>query len=117
MADISEYRSRVEDILQSFGGLYDFDDILYAIGDGKMQSFTDGSAWIVTQISNYPRKRVLEILIAVGDMYGVLKLQPEVMAFARENQCDMAYTVARLGWAGKMTPGWERRASVFVRDL
>lgn len=117
MVDFSSYQRRVEEMLEAFGGLYDFHDILHAIQDGEMQSFTDGVTWIVTRIANYPRKKVLEILVAVGDYQGVLSLQPEVVAFAKEQQCDILWTIARVGWEGKMTPGWERSASVYVRAL
>jgi hypothetical protein len=117
MAELTDLRERIDDMLAAFGGLYTLDDILQAIDDGEMQSFTDGSTWIVTQIANYPRKRVLEVLIAVGDMASVLKLQPVVVDFAKSNQCDMISTIARLGWEGQMTPGWKRSASVYVRTL
>lgn len=110
-------RHRVELMLQAFGGLYDFEDILTAIENGEMQSFTDGDTWIVTRISTYPRKRVMEILVAVGDYEGVLRLQPEVVALAREHQCDILWTIARSGWERLMTPGWDKTAAVYVRAL
>ena len=50
------------------GGLYTLHDILTAIAEGKMQSFVEGDTWAITKIAVFPRARLLEIMIVVGDL-------------------------------------------------
>ena len=50
------------------GGFYTLNDILTSIAEGKMQSFMEGDSWAVTKIVNFPRARLLEIMVALGNL-------------------------------------------------
>lgn len=111
------YRRRVDAALSAGGGLLDFEDLVVAIEKGEMQSFTDGDNWVVTAIRDYPRKKVLEVVMAVGDYNGIVALQPEVVAFAKLHSCEGMLAVGRLGWDGMKTFGWKRTGAVYSRDF
>ncbi len=117
MVDVEEMVRKAEEALEAFGGLYSFGDIREAIDKGEMQSFTDGESWVVTKIDSYPQKRVLNLVLGVGTIEGMLGLQPAIVEFAKEWNCDLMWSVSRNGWENIMTPGWVKSASIYVREI
>lgn len=63
-----------------------------------MQSFAEDDTWIITQIQEYPRRRVLDILYLVGDLDGALNVYNRIIAFARERGCTLIRAQGRAGW-------------------
>lgn len=109
---------RIRRILEDQGDLYSFEDILKGIDTGDFQSFSEGESIVVTRICTFPRRRVLEVVLAVGSLQEIYVLQPLVVAFAKENECELLMaSVGRDGWFDVKTPGWERVASTYIRKL
>ena len=50
LAMMHPYHAKLARVLERMGGLYTVQDILNLIAIGKMQSFTEGDSWAVTQI-------------------------------------------------------------------
>lgn len=108
---------RAEKALKDGGGFYDLPDLLSAIEAGTMQSFSHGESWAVTQLQVYPRKRVCEIVLVVGDTKDLPPLEQQVIQFAREQQCDMVRAIGRFGWHRKRTAGWNTTNAVYARGI
>lgn len=109
---------RIADILKEQGDLYTVDDVFAAVQRGEYQSFSDGDSLVVTSVRQFPRRKALEIILAVGTLEQIYAIQPRVVAFARDNGCEvMLASVGRDGWFGVKTPGWERVASTYLRRL
>src|SRR5690242_375382 len=116
--DVHILKQRIERLLARWGGFYSFDDIVAAVRRGDMQSFANDDAWVVTQICNYPRKTVLNIVLAAGDIDKLREIHSEVIGFAREHGITTLYTTARDGFSADADErGWERVGSVFIKDL
>ena len=60
---IEDRLAQVEKALDRMGNTHSLPDILALIEDGAMQSFAMGPTWAITQILDFPRKRVLEIFM------------------------------------------------------
>ena len=58
------YHVKFAKALARQGDLYTLQDILDRLADGRMQSFAENNSWMITQISNFPRRRVLEVIAA-----------------------------------------------------
>lgn len=112
-------RERVEATLLQFGGFYSFDDILERVMDGRMQSFAHKDSWVVTQISVYPRKRVLDIVLAFGEIDDLELIHSDVIGFARRLGIPMiAAMMGRDGWTPyAKNNGWNRVGSVFFKEV
>ena len=91
------YHAKLEKTLERMGGLYTLEDILERIADGRMQSFTEGNSWMITQIGVYPRRRVLELFATTGDLKD-RAVYDKVLAFAKEMGIDLLVGVGRRGW-------------------
>jgi hypothetical protein len=93
------YQAKLAKALARAGGLYTPSDILERIADGRMQAHVSRETIAVTEISVYPRRRVLTIIILVGDLEEGENLHAQVLAFARKMDCDAIITQGRVGWA------------------
>jgi hypothetical protein len=114
------YHRKLARVLDRMGGLYTLNDILTAIGTGKMQSFAEGNSWAITQISSYPRTKVLEIIAVVGDIDELRILHDRIMVFAAEIGASVIQAYGRKGWiTDAKQRGWrvKSRSFVYQKDM
>jgi hypothetical protein len=110
--------SRLRRILEEQGGLYSLEDLFAEIEAGTMQAFSEGNSTVFTSIREFPRKKVLEIRVAMGTLDEIYKIQPRVVAFAKEQGCELLLAVVgRDGWDKTYTRGWDKIASTWLRRL
>lgn len=111
-------RASVDRTLLNAGGMYDFEDILEAIGNGSMQSHcAESGDWVVTKVVRYPRKLCLEIILAVGTLNGLAAMEPSIVQFAREHSCELLIAWGRVGWEKKKFQGWKKVSSHYLRSV
>ena len=109
------YHRKLQRALDYQGGLYALPDILERIAQGVMQSWVQGNSWAVTQISIYPRRRVLEIVAAVGDLGDCRILHGKILAFASEKNVDLVAAYGRRGWARDADRnGWKIKSESYL---
>lgn len=112
-------KERVDRILKKHGDLYTFDDIVALVREGKMQSFHHGDSWGVVQVLDFPRRRVVEIVLVVGLLEEMQELlETDIIGWAREIGATMVWSTGRNGWSQKAKEhGWKSIAQVFMKDL
>jgi hypothetical protein len=115
--NIHPYQVRIERALELEGGLYMFEDVLTNLQSGLMQSFSEGDSFIVTRITPYPRKTVLEIVLMVGTAEEILACEPRIVEFAKLQGCSAMLGYGRLGWESFMTDGWRKVFSFYLKEL
>ena len=109
------YHRKLARLLDRMGGLYTLHDILTAIAEGKMQSFVEGDTWAITKIAVFPRARLLEILIVVGDLKDCQRLLDRIYQFADENDIGLVQAYGRRGWFNHpLTSGWKIRTKSYL---
>lgn len=111
------YKLEVEEMLLKFGDLYSYDDILEAISTGRMQSFALMDSWAVTQVCEFPKRRVLDIVFVVGDLPTLELLESDVIGFAREQGIDLLTANGRKGFIQEAFDGWKMVSATFIKDL
>lgn len=117
-AHAPDYPRRMEEALARGGHIHNFEDIIEALRSGRMQSLAEGNTWAVTQIQDFPRRRVLDVLYVVGDWPDVLNGYRRLIDLACENDCTLIRAHGRPGW-GKLLAeyGWTQAATVFHKEL
>ena len=113
-------KQKLRKALAIAGDTYTLDDILAEINEGRMQSFVEGESWAVTQIVDFPRKRYVEIVFAVGDLSELKAIYPRIEQFAREIQADGLRAFGRPGWMRQFNIdnyGWSETTRVYVREF
>lgn len=108
---------KVNRVLDASGGLYTFDDIMEAIEEGRMQSFTSGDSWIVTQVDHFPRKTVISITLAIGNIDECKAIMPKLEEFAKSVGATRIAGLGREGWWHFAEPGWRRNGVWYEKDL
>jgi hypothetical protein len=109
------YIPRLARALDRMGGAYAVQDILTAIAEGRMQSFAENDSWAVTQVVDYPRTRMLDILVALGDLEECRKLHDKVLQYARDHDIGLVQAYGRRGWIGDaISHGWKVRTTSYL---
>ncbi len=111
-------RSRILDAIEQAGGMYTIESIEADILAGRKQLWVGDKALVVTEVSTYPKARVMWVLLAAGDLEGVMALQEQGAAWGRSVGCMRMVMDGRKGWA-KVLPryGWEERCVRYSLDL
>jgi hypothetical protein len=109
------YYEKLERALDYQGGLYQLSDILERITDGTMQSWVENNSWAITQISVYPRRRLLEIVAAAGDLPDCRILHDRILQFANDMKVDLVAAYGRHGWAPDAEHhGWKIKTESYL---
>ena len=66
------HRPAIEKALEAMGGMFQQDDVLKLILNGKMHFWVEKNAFAITEVEQYPRKRFLNIFHAGGDLEAVI---------------------------------------------
>lgn len=106
--------ARLQKALDHGNNCHSLEDVFAALKSGEMQCFWSDEAFVVTQVCQYPQKRVLVVPFAAGRLADVMRLQPQVVAHAKSNGCEDLLVIGRRGWE-KVLPkfGWKRGSTVF----
>lgn len=110
-----DYRQELDALLEAQGGFYTYEDIMECIHSGKMQSFATENTWVVTQVNEFPRKKVIDIVLIVGDYEDLPQLESQLEEFRERIGADTLTATGRLGWLKKGLPGWVVHSVNFVK--
>ena len=104
--------------LTQMGNTHSLRDILQALEDGSMQSFAVGDTWVVTQVLDLPQKRVMDVVLVVGDGADLEELSATTHAFAAFQDCSLMRAYGRHGWMHYAKQlGWRDTARVFLKEV
>lgn len=114
-----EMLNRLRKALEMDGGTHNLDDILGEIAAGNMQSFVGpNGSWVITQVLDFPRQRVLEILWVVGHILDFDYIYPELEKFAKDRGCTLMRGLGRDGWDASLAKlGWRTGQKIFIKAV
>jgi hypothetical protein len=103
-----------------FGGqTHTLDDVFNAIDRGTMQLWAGEKSVIVTEIQDYPQRRLLCLFLAAGNMQELQEMLPEVLDWARASGCSGAFLNGRLGWMRSFLrhEGWKVQSVTMAKEF
>ena len=104
--------------LRAGGDTHTVDDLFSEIASGHKQSFAYGSTWAITQVLDFPRKRVLELFMVVGKGDELSLLEGEIIKYAESIGADFIKTQGRVGWRRRAKEmGWTQTHSTFIKRV
>ena len=116
--EIERCREWIEAALQYTGGTHEFDDIVEGIRSSRMQLWPSNRGCIVTEIVVYPRKKVLNLFLAGGELDQILDMNDDIKAWAKEHGCEAATMSGRLGGTKLLEPeGWKLLYAHFQKEI
>lgn len=116
--DLERCRPWIEAALEYTGGTHEFDDVVKNIAQGTMQLWPSPRGCIVTEIVVYPRKKVLNVFLAGGELDQILEMDHDVKAWAKANGCTAATMAGRMGWKKPLIPlNWKLQQVCFMKEF
>lgn len=114
--EIERCRKWIEDALEYSGGTHDFEDVVDGIRAGTMQLWPAPKGCVVTEIVSYPKKKVIHIFLAGGELDQILDMYDDVSEFGRSNGCVKMTLAGRRGWK-KVLSDWKEQFIVLGIDI
>ena len=116
--DLERCRPWIEAALEYTGGTHEFEDIVSSIAQGTMQLWPAPRGCIVTEIVVYPRKKVLNIFLAGGELDQILDMDNDVKAWAENHGCTAATMMGRIGWKKPLAAlDWKFQHGAFIKEF
>ena len=75
-----------------------FSDIVDSVKQGHMQFWPAEDACAVTEVCVYPRKKILNIFLAGGNMDTIVDMDESAVMYAKTIGCDGVSVNGRRGW-------------------
>ncbi|QDP58291.1 MAG: hypothetical protein Unbinned8622contig1005_32 [Prokaryotic dsDNA virus sp.] len=97
-AELERCRPWIEAALDRGGNTHLFEDVVSAVKAGTMQFWPADDACAVTEIVVYPRKKVLHIFLAGGNIETIVSMDESAVYFAKLNDCNAVTVAGRKGW-------------------
>jgi len=118
LGQLKRCRNWIESALVYSGGTHEYMDIVDGVLSGHMQLWAGDSGCAVTEISVFPRKKVLHVFLAAGDMDQIVDFQESAIEFAKMNGCDSMTIAGRSGWKRVLkSHDWHEQFVVLERDI
>lgn len=99
MSIIDDNRHHIEAALAYSGGTHDFDDVKQSIISGQMQIWPAARGCAVTEIVVYPKKQVLHVFLAAGEMDQIVDMIDSAVEWGKQQGCVGMTIAGRHGWS------------------
>jgi len=116
--ELTRCRGWIEDALQYSGGTHIFDDVVCEVLSGRMQLWPAARGCAVTELGVYPRKKVLHVFLAGGEMDQLLDMMDSAASWGRAQGCSGMTMAGRHGWAKVLSKhGWSSVMTVMEKGI
>lgn len=88
----------IESALAYSGGTHTFDDVVAMVASGKAQIWPAPRGVAITEIIEYPRKRVLHVFLAAGELDQLVDMIDSAEQWGRTQRCTSLTMSGRFGW-------------------
>lgn len=113
-----EILEKLQRALDMGGGTHTIGDVAAQVADGAAQVWIEDGACLVTEVQDTPRRRVLRFWLAAGELEPVIALSRKVLAWGKEQGCEMATLTGRRGWVRALRDeGWSESLTVMTREV
>lgn len=110
MNEVERCKKWIKAALKYGGGTHTYSDVYEAIKCGKMQLWPASKSCLVTEITQYPRKKVLHIFLAGGDLEEIKSMQDSVDHWGKLQGCTSMTMTGRRGWTKAIKDiGWKEQ--------
>lgn len=118
-AEWNRCRHYIEAALDRSPHLESIEDVERRLGEGTYMLWTGDDCALVTQIMNYPSKRVMEVVHGGGNKREIIgRLGPALEEFAVKQGCDSLAVIGRRGWIREgEKAGWHLGFVVMMKAL
>lgn len=102
--------------LNHAGGTHTLADIEVGIREGRFQFWPADRSAAVTEVIQYPQRRVLHLFLAGGDLNQLRDMEASATEFARHMGCEAMSIAGRRGWV-KALEGYEEYLTTVIKPV
>ena len=106
----------LEAALYYSNGTHTIDDVLETVQRGDAQFWHYPDAAVVTEIMDYPQKRVLRYWLAGGNLKTLLKVEPSIRHWSQLWGCVGIEIIGRKGWL-RVLKGFKQTGIILAKDM
>ena len=99
MTELQRCRQWIESALEYSGGTHLYEDVVTAVVEGKMQLWPAEKSCLVTEITVFPRKKVLHVFLGGGNLEEIISMHDSVIEWAKDQGCESLTMTGRKGWS------------------
>lgn len=100
-------QSWIQDALDKGDDTHDFVHIVDGIMEQRFQFWPHADCCVITEIIDYPKKRVIHVFLAGGDFASIIQLEPNIIEWAKSIGCTDVSLSGRKGWLRRLKQyGW-----------
>ena len=117
--DIEDFRPQIDAALIYAGGTHLFEDVKGMVEREECQFWPGVDSCVITQIHFEPRRRILNIFLAGGDLAEIEAMTPLILQWGYEQGCTVAAFTGRRGWERTFLTrtGWTPEMTMFAKEL
>ena len=116
--ELKRCRQWIEDALAYSGDTHDFVHIVDGLIEGKFQFWSNEECCVITEVIDYPKKRVLHIFLAGGKLDHIRALEEKAVQWAKSIGCSAFTLTGRKGWEKALkNDGWEYAHTSMVKHI
>jgi hypothetical protein len=93
------YEDLIKEALEHSHGTYNIADVFDSIMNGDSQFWPGKNSVAITQIVQYPRKKILHCFLAAGDIEEIALMEEDAVLWAKSQGCSALTLTGRAGWA------------------
>lgn len=117
-ADWERCAHHIDAALAYSENIYTLEEIDAAVRKGEMHFWPGKNSAAITEVSAYPRKRFLNVILAGGDLDELLAMIPAWKAWGKLLDCQELKVAGRMGWDRVLgRRGWKRRFVVLTTPI
>lgn len=115
---LAPYQDLIESALRFCGGTHLYEDIVEGVELEQFMFWPGQNSCIVTELADFPRKRLLHVFLAAGDLAELKDMEPSLQFFAKTLNCDAITLTGRSGWERSLkTMGYKKIHTTLGKDL
>ena len=121
-ASINEELERCKDWIEAAieysGGTHEWSDIVEGIHSLRYQFWPAEKGCAVTEIIMFPKKKILHVFLAGGEMDQIVDMNDSAAQFAKAQGCDGMSIAGRKGWSRVLkNEGWTESFTTLAKEL
>jgi hypothetical protein len=98
MLALPRFRTHIEAALSYADATHTYEDVAEMVAAGRAQFWPGPDSVIISEIVEYPQKKVLNFFIAGGHLAELERMAPKILEWGKLKGCSKATMVGRKGW-------------------
>ncbi len=113
-----KYTYWLEEALKYSGGTHDLVDIFQGIAERKYQFWPAEKGCLVTEILQFPKKKVCHVFLGAGEMNQLKDMHESVIFWAKKLNCTELTISGRKGWVKALkSHGWKEAQTTIYKEI